>query len=168
VGNRHRRAELRAQADEQTRLDAIAAPRHVDVELHYRGVGFALLRLAVLRSFEPAVLWEVYGRADALFVSVSRGTEPDTSYVTGQTSLDADPAVLRGLLDELCGHSFALAPAEPKSLILDGTRFIATVNIGQAACRLEWVEGDVPSAWSGTIAHLLKVHRYLASLAAAA
>jgi len=168
VSNRHRRAELRAQADEQTRLDAIAASRHVDVELHYQGIGFALLRFAVLSSFEPAILWEVYGRADALVVSVSRGTEPDTSYVTGQMSLDADPAVLRALLDELSGHNFALAPAEPKSLTLDGTRFIATVKVGQASCRLEWVEGDVPSAWSAAIAHLLKVHKYLASLAAAA
>jgi len=168
VSNRHRRAELRAQADEQTRLDAIATSRHVDVELHYRGAGFALLRFAVLSSFEPAVLWEVYRRADALVVSVSRGTEPGTPYVTGQVSLDADPAVLRAFLDEQSGHSFALAPTEPKSLTADGTRFIATVSVGQASCRLEWVEGDVPTAWSGAIAHLLKVHKYLASLAAAA
>jgi len=149
-------------------LDAIATSRHVDVELHYRGVGFPLLRFAVLRSFEPAVLWEVYGRADALVVSVSRGTEPDKPYVTGQISLDADPAVLRALLDELSRHSFALAPAWPKFLTADGTRFIATIKVRQASCRLEWVEGDVPTAWSGAIAHLLRVHRYLASLAAAA
>jgi hypothetical protein len=168
VSNRHRRAELRAQEDAQARFDAIAASRHVDVELHYRGVGFPLLRFAVLRSFEPAVLWEVYGRADALVVSVSRGTEPDTPYVTGQVSLDADPALLRALLDELSGQSFALVPTQLKFLTADGTRFIATVRVGQASCRLEWIDGDIPPTWSGAIAHLLKVHKYLASLAAAA
>ena len=173
VSNRQRRAELKAQADEQARLDAIAASRHVDAELHYPGVGFALLRLAAVHSFGPTVLWEIYDRADGLVATVSRGTEPDSPYVAGQTLLDADPAVLRTLLNELADHSFALAPVRPQFITADGSRFFATVNVGEASCRLKWVDGDdvpvnVSPAWSGLVAHLLKVHKYLASLAAAA
>ena len=168
MSNRQRRATLQAQADEQARLDAIAAPRHVDAELHFRGVGFALLRLAALHSFRPAVLWEIYDRADGLVATVSRGTEPGNPYVAGQTALDSNPAVLRALLDELADRRLTLAPAKAEVMTLDGARFIAIVNVGEASCRLTWVDGNVPPGWLGVVAHLLRIHKYLASLGAAA
>jgi len=163
MSNRQRKAELEAQA-EKARLDALAASRRVESD-----ESFALLRLAALHSFEPTVQWEIHDwGAEGLVATVSRGTEPDSPYVAGQTRLDANPARLRALLDKVADRSFALAAARPEFITLDGSRFIATVRVGEATCRLKWVDGDVPRAWSGLVAHLLKAHKYLASLGATA
>lgn len=157
-----RRAALRAAADEAQRAQALATPRHLDADLHFRGVGQLLFRLASKPSFEPALVWEILSVDGRLAAFKSLGVEPGSPMVTGHDEIEIDDETLRRALDELSLVSLPLTPAVASFGVLDGERFFATVAVGYSTrIRLSWCADHEPIGWSTTVRALLRVRDLL-------